>query len=55
MSDETIRSEYVSMRVTPSVAASIRAEAQLKGMKVSALSCEILTNHVQSIKSPIAN
>ena len=52
MSDKIVKSEHVSMRVTPSVAASIRAEAQLKGMKVSALSCEILTNHVQTAKSP---
>ena len=55
MSDKTIKSEHISMRVPPSIAACIRAEAESKGLKVSSLSCEILTNHVQSIKSPIAN
>ena len=54
MSDKIVKSEHVSMRVTPSIAACIRAEAEARGMKVSALSCEILTNHVQAIKNPTA-
>ena len=52
MSDKTIKSEYVSVRVPPAIAASIRAEAESKGLKVSSLSCEILTNYIQSAKSP---
>ena len=55
MSDKTIKSEHISMRVPPEIAISIRAEAESKGVKVSSLSCEILTSHVQSIKNPTAN
>ena len=55
MSAETVKTEHISMRVTPSIAASIRAEAEARGMKVSSLSCEILTSHVQTIKNPTAS
>ena len=52
MSDKTIKSEHISMRVPPSIAACIRMEAEARGVKVSSLSCEILTRHVQTAKSP---
>jgi len=52
MADKIVKSEYVSTRVPPAIAASIQRAALSRGMKVSAIACEILTNYIQSAKSP---